>query len=85
VTISELLSKTVLLEMGFKNEKLQYTLQIIVGFITCSYGIMVANNKYHPYDRTGNVTNCLYIANYILTAKCNIQYAYPRDMDNANV
>jgi hypothetical protein len=33
VTISEILSKAVLLEMGFKNEKLQYTLQKFVGFI----------------------------------------------------
>jgi hypothetical protein len=75
----------VLLEMGLKNENLQYTLQNFVGFITRNSGIMVANNKYLPYDRTGNVTHCLYIANYILTAKCNIQYEYRRNMENANV
>jgi hypothetical protein len=85
VAISEILSKTVLLEMGFKNENLQYTPQKFVGFITRNCGIMVTNNQYLPYDSTGNVTHRLYIANYILTAKCNIQYKYQRNMENANV
>jgi hypothetical protein len=85
VTISEILSKTVLLEMGFSNENLQFTIQKFMGFITRNCGIMVANNKYPPHDRTGNATHSLYIANYILTAKSNIQYEYPRNKENANV
>jgi hypothetical protein len=85
VTISEILSKTVLLEMGLKHKKLQYTLRKFVGFIIRNCGNLLANNKYLPYDRTGNVTHSLYTANYILTAKCNIQYAYPRNMENANI
>jgi hypothetical protein len=54
--------------MGFKNENLQYTLQKLVGLITTNCGIMVANNKYLPHDRTGNITHCLYIPNYILNS-----------------
>jgi hypothetical protein len=85
VTISEILSKMVRLEMGFNDQKLQHTLHKFIGFVTGNCGIILANNKYLPYDRTGNVTHCLYIANYILTAKCNIQYEYTRNMENANV
>jgi hypothetical protein len=61
VTISETLSKTVILEMGFKNENLQYTLQKLIGFIIRNCCIMVANKKYLTYDRTGNATQCLYM------------------------
>jgi hypothetical protein len=75
----------VLFEMCSKMEKLQYTLKTFSEFITRNCGMMVANNKYLPYDRTGNVTHCLYIDNYILTTNCNIQYAYPRNTENANV
>jgi hypothetical protein len=41
----------------------------ILGFTTRNHGIMVANNKYHPYDRTGNATSYLYTANYTPTTK----------------
>jgi hypothetical protein len=47
--------------------------------------VVVVANKYLPHDRTGNVTHSLYIANYILTAKCDIWYAYPSNIDNANI
>jgi hypothetical protein len=66
VTISEILSNTVHLEMGIKNEKLQYKLQ---KFYVSQQEIMVANNKYLPYDRTGNATTYCYTVNYISNNK----------------
>jgi hypothetical protein len=48
VTISEIHSKMVHLEMGFKDEKLQNTLQKFVEFITGKCGIMVAINTFSP-------------------------------------
>ena len=54
--MSEILSKTVLLEMGFKHENLQHNNSEVLGFITRNRGIVMANDKYLPYDRTGNAT-----------------------------
>jgi hypothetical protein len=59
----------VLLEIGFKNKTLQYTLQKYVGLITSNCGIMLDNNKYLAYVRTGYVTHSLYIAKHIIMAK----------------
>jgi hypothetical protein len=65
VTISKILSKTVILEMGFKHEKLQYTLHKFAGFTRRKYGIIEDNNKNLPYDRTGNVTVCTFLITYL--------------------
>jgi hypothetical protein len=54
--------------MGFKNEKLQKNSEIL-GFTTINRGILVANNKNLPFDRTGNETPHLYIVNYIPSNK----------------
>jgi hypothetical protein len=56
VMMSEILSNTVLLEMGFKHEKLQHNNSGNLGFAARNCGIMVTNNKYLPYDRDGNTT-----------------------------
>jgi hypothetical protein len=56
VTMSEIPSDTVLLEMGFKHEMLQHNNSEVLGFATRNRGIVVANDMYLPYDRTGNAT-----------------------------
>jgi len=56
VTMSEILSNTVLLEMGFKQEKLQHNNSEILDFTTRNCDIVVTNNKYLPYNRTGKAT-----------------------------
>ena len=55
VTMSNILSNTMLLEMGFKHEKLQHNNSENLGF-TRNCGIVVTNNKYIPYNRTGKTT-----------------------------
>ena len=42
--------------MGFKHEKLQHNNSEVLGFIIRNRGIVMANDKYLPYDRTGNAT-----------------------------
>jgi hypothetical protein len=54
--MSKILSNTVLLEMGFKNGKLQQKLQKF----QVSQDIMAAVIKYFLYDRTGNATPYMY-------------------------
>jgi hypothetical protein len=84
VTISEILSKRGSLKW-VSNLKHYNTHFRNCRFNNNNCRIMVANNKCRPYNRTGNVTHCLYIANYILTTKCKIWYAYPGNMDNTYI
>jgi hypothetical protein len=54
--IREILSNTVLLQMGSKSEKSKMKTSEILGFTTRNGGIVVTSNKYLPYNRTGNTT-----------------------------
>jgi len=56
VMMSEILSNTVLLQMGFKHEKLQNNNSENLGFTTRNCGIVLTNNKYLTYNRTGKTT-----------------------------
>jgi hypothetical protein len=48
VTMSEILSNALLLEMDFKHEKFQHNNSKVLGFATRNHVIMVANDKYLP-------------------------------------